>query len=117
VHTELFGALPAINPGIIDTKHPAPHQPSGPEGTGAQITFARSGLTVRWAKQFRSLLELADSCDVPTRYSCRTGVCHTCLTPVLLGDVTYAPDPLEPPADGTVLICCAQPDTDLVLDL
>jgi hypothetical protein len=25
--------------------------------------------------------------------------------------------PLEPPADGQVLICCAQPDTDIVLDM
>lgn len=32
-------------------------------------------------------------------------------------DVTYSPDPLEPPADGEVLICCAQPGTDIVLDM
>jgi hypothetical protein len=36
-------------------------------------------------------------------------VCHTCVTPLLAGGVTYSPDPLEPPADGEVLICCAQP--------
>jgi hypothetical protein len=27
------------------------------------------------------------------------------------------PDPLEPPAPGSALICCARPETDLVLDL
>jgi ferredoxin len=37
---------------------------------------------------------------VPTRWSCRTGVCHTCVTPILSGDITYAPEPLELPADG-----------------
>jgi ferredoxin len=72
---------------------------------------------VRWAKEHGSLLELADSCDVLTRYSCRTGVCHTCITPLLSGDVAYSPDPLDAPADGTVLICCARPDTDVVLDM
>src|SRR5262249_8879989 len=41
VHTELFGALAPINPGVTDTRHATPHQPSGPEGTGPQITFAR----------------------------------------------------------------------------
>ena len=116
-HIELFGALAPVNPGVTDVRHVTPHQPPGPEGTGPQITFARSGLTVPWAKQFGSLLELADACDVPTRFSCRTGVCHTCITPLLTGGVTYSPDPLEPPADGEVLICCSRPATDIVLDM
>jgi ferredoxin-NADP reductase/MOSC domain-containing protein YiiM len=117
VHTELFGALAAINPGRTDVRSVPPHQPPGPAGTGPRVTFARSGLTVRWANRPGSLLDLADACDVPTRYSCRTGVCHTCVTPLLTGAVTYAPDPLEPPADGSVLLCCAHPDSDLVLDM
>jgi ferredoxin-NADP reductase/MOSC domain-containing protein YiiM len=117
IHTELFGALPALHPGVVDGRHIAPHQPPGPRGAGPQITFGRSGLTVPWADRDRSLLELAESCDVPTRFSCRTGVCHTCLTAVLSGGLTYAPEPLERPADGEALICCAQPVGDLVLDL
>jgi ferredoxin len=117
VHEELFGALPAINPGLTDVRHRTPHPPAGPVGTGPEITFARSGLTVRWAERQRSVLDLADSCDVPTRYSCRTGVCHTCVTPVLFGGFTYAPAPLEPPPAGSALICCAQPTSDLVIDL
>jgi ferredoxin-NADP reductase len=117
LHTELFGALPAINPGMTDVRRPRPHPPAGATGTGPEISFARSGLTVRWADQYRSLLELAESCDVPTRFACRTGVCHTCITPILTGSVRYAPPPLEPPAGGCALICCAQPTDDLVLDL
>jgi ferredoxin len=96
---------------------PAPHQPSGPPGAGPRITFARSGLSVRWSDERGSLLELADACEVPTRYSCRSGVCHTCITSVLSGELSYAPDPLELPGPGEALICCARPDTDLVLDL
>ena len=117
LHTELFGARPAINPGITDPRPIAPHQPPGPPGTGPQITFARSGLTVRWSERHRSLLELADSCDVATRWSCRTGVCHTCVTPVLSGDVSYDPNPLEMPGIDEALICCAQPTSDVVVDL
>jgi ferredoxin len=81
------------------------------------VTFARSGISVPVAADSRSVLDLADACDVPSRWGCRAGVCHTCTTPLLSGDVTYSPDPLEPPADGQVLICCARPDTDLVLDM
>jgi len=117
LHTELFGSRSAINPGVTDVRHTPPHQPPGPTGTGPQITFGRSGLTVRWSGRQRSLLELADVCDVPTRWSCRTGVCHTCVTPVLSGDVRYDPEPLESPGPGEALICCARPVGDLVVDL
>jgi ferredoxin-NADP reductase len=117
VHTELFGALPAVNPGVVDVHRPLPHQPAGPAGAGPQVAFARSGLTVAWSDRRRSLLDLADDCDVPTRFSCRTGVCHTCTTAVLSGAFDYAPEPLELPAAGEALICCARPAGELVLDL
>jgi ferredoxin-NADP reductase len=117
IHTELFGALPSINPGLTGQTRRPPHPPAGAPGTGPLVTFARSGISVPFAASGRSLLDLAEACDVPSRWSCRTGVCHTCTTPLLSGDVTYSPDPLGPPADGQVLICCARPDTDLVLDM
>jgi ferredoxin-NADP reductase/MOSC domain-containing protein YiiM len=117
IHTELFGALASINPGLTGQTRPPPHQPPGPPGTGPLVTFARSGITAPFGNNGRSVLDLADACDVPTRWSCRTGVCHTCVTPLLSGDITYSPDPLEPPADGQVLICCTQPATDIVLDM
>ncbi len=117
IHTELFGALPPVTPGLTGQTRRPPHQPPGPPGTGPLVTFARSGISTPFAEERRSVLELADACDVPSRWSCRTGVCHTCITPLLSGSVTYSPAPLEPPDDGKVLICCAQPDTDIVLDM
>ncbi len=117
IRTELFGALPPINPGISGQARRAPHQPDGPAGPGPLVTFARSGITAAFGAGRRSVLELADACDVPSRWSCRAGVCHTCVTPLLAGQVRYAPDPLERPAGGEVLICCAQPGTDIVLDM
>jgi ferredoxin len=85
-----------------------------------QLSIARtasSRIAVPFPGEQRGMLDLADACDVPTRWGCRTGVCHTCITLLLSGDVTYSPDPLEAPADGQVLICCAQPSTDIVLDM
>lgn len=117
IHTELFGALPPINPGIVDSPRPAPHRPAGPAGTGPPVSFSRSGVTVNWSPEYPSILELAEACDVPTRFSCRSGVCHTCVTPVIGGATVYDQPPLELPPDGTVLICVAQPCEDLVLDL
>ncbi len=117
VHTELFGAAPAMTPGIAEAPRHAPHLPAGHTGEGPLISFARSGLSVRWDSRFHDLLELAEACDVPVRWSCRTGVCHTCETGLIVGAVSYRPDPVEPPADGNVLICCSQPQDDIVIDL
>lgn len=117
VHTELFGARPPINPGVVGVHVVPPHQPTGATGTGPLVTFARSGIGVRASDRFGSLLELAEACDVPTQWSCRTGVCHTCVTPLLSGDIDYVNPPLEEPGSGEVLICCAQPRDDIVLDL
>jgi ferredoxin-NADP reductase/MOSC domain-containing protein YiiM len=118
IHSELFGALPPINPGIVaGAERTPPHPPAGPPGTGPSITFARSGLTVNWSANYGSILDFAEACDVPTRFSCRSGVCHVCETGVVAGTTKYVQAPLEPPGPGTVLICSAAPDTDLVLDL
>ncbi|MGW7370111.1 MOSC domain-containing protein [Streptomyces sp. NPDC054841] len=117
IHRELFSALPAINPGITPTAAVRPHQPPGPTGSGPLVTFARSGITTRWSPARASLLGLAEACDIPTRWSCRTGVCHTCITPLVSGTVTYTTQPLELPEPGTVLVCCSEPTTEVVLDL
>jgi ferredoxin-NADP reductase/MOSC domain-containing protein YiiM len=117
VHTEIFGAAPSQTPGIAAAVTRPPHPPAGEPGTGPAVAFARSGLTVPWDPGYASLLELAEACDVPVRWSCRTGVCHTCETGVLSGQVSYAPDPVDDPAEGDILICCSQPAGDLALDL
>jgi ferredoxin-NADP reductase/MOSC domain-containing protein YiiM len=116
VHTEIFGALEGITPGMAQVVH-TPHLPQGPPGVGPPVTFARSGITAAWDRQFASLLELAEACDVPVRWSCRTGVCHTCMTGLIGGSVIYDPEPLERPAPGSVLVCCAQPNAGVTLDL
>jgi ferredoxin-NADP reductase/MOSC domain-containing protein YiiM len=117
VRTEIFGAAPAQTPGLAPVAAWPPHPPTGEPADGPLIEFARSSLTVHWDPGQASLLELAEACDVLVRWSCRTGVCHTCETGLLSGTVSYAPDPVEDPADGSALICCSQPQGDLVLDL
>jgi ferredoxin-NADP reductase/MOSC domain-containing protein YiiM len=116
VHTEIFGSLEAITPGMAQVVH-TPHVPQGPPGSGPPVSFARSGITAAWDAKFASLLELAEACDVPVRWSCRIGVCHTCMTGLIDGSVTYNPEPLERPAAGNVLVCCSQPNAGVTLDL
>ena len=116
VHAETFGGLGGFTPGIAETAH-KPHSPEGEPGTGPMVSFARSGVSAAWSGRFGSLLEMAEACDVPVRWACRTGVCHTCMTGLIGGTVRYAPEPLERPAAGNVLVCCSQPEANVILDL
>jgi ferredoxin-NADP reductase/MOSC domain-containing protein YiiM len=117
IHTETFGSGESRTPGIVNSHYRPVHSPGGPSGSGPLVSFARSDLSIRWHPKYQSLLELAEACDVPVRWSCRTGVCHTCETGLVDGAVDYQPDPLESPAEGNVLICCSRPRSDVVIDL
>ena len=116
VHTETFGSLEAITPGMAQVNH-TPHLPQGRPGSGPPVSFARSGITAAWDPKFASLLEMAEACDVPVRWSCRTGVCHTCMTGLIAGSIVYNPEPLERPSPGNVLVCCSRPSAEVTLDL
>jgi ferredoxin-NADP reductase/MOSC domain-containing protein YiiM len=115
--TELFGAGETVEPGIHSGQPRPVHQPKGTGGQGPQVSFTRSGLTVAWRSDWHNLLELAEACDVPVRWACRTGVCHTCECALIGGAVDYRPEPLESPAKGNVLICCSRPRNDIEIDL
>jgi ferredoxin-NADP reductase/MOSC domain-containing protein YiiM/ferredoxin len=117
IHSELFGSKPSLTPGIAAAPKTPVHKPPGAPGPGPMVSFARSGLNVCWGPSYASLLELAEACDVPVRWSCRTGVCHNCESGLVAGEVSYTPDPLDPPAEGNLLICCAQPQGYVVIDL
>ncbi|WP_353064125.1 MOSC and FAD-binding oxidoreductase domain-containing protein [Tunturibacter psychrotolerans] len=117
VHAETFGPGGSMTPGVIGATARPPHPPDTLGGLGPLVSFARSNLTVAWDKRFQSLLELAEACDVPVRWACRTGVCHTCETSLISGTVNYQLEPLQAAADGHILICCCQPNDELVVDL
>ena len=117
VHSENFGSGPSLTPGVVAAPPRAPHLPDRPAGAGPMVSFARSNLALHWDPAFQSLFELAEACDVPVRWACRTGVCHTCETGLIAGAVDYSIDPLTPPGDGNLLICCSRPRGDIVLDL
>lgn len=80
------------------------------------IHFERSGVDAEWTEGDPTLLEIAEEAGIPADYGCRFGACLACSTPVLQGEVRY-PAPEIVPIPGEVLICCAEPVSDLVLDL
>jgi ferredoxin-NADP reductase/MOSC domain-containing protein YiiM/ferredoxin len=118
IFAEIFNGGEARNPGIVGVTALAPHLPEGDANTGPLVSFARSGIAVHWnASRYQSILELAEACDVPVRWACRTGVCHNCESGLVSGAITYDPEPLDKPAGGNLLICCSRPSGDVVVDL
>ena len=80
-----------------------------PAALAAFVAMARER---RWRAAQKAQLH-----DVPVRWACRTGVCHNCETGLIAGAVDYFVEPLTPPANGNLLICCSRPRADTVLDL
>ena len=118
IRVEIFNGGESMTPGVVGAATRAPHRPTNDADTGPLVSFARSGIAAHWkASAYQSILELAEACDVPVRWSCRTGVCHNCESGLVSGAVGYAPEPLDKPADGNVLVCCSQPTGDVVIDL
>jgi ferredoxin-NADP reductase/MOSC domain-containing protein YiiM len=119
IHVELFNGGESMSPGVVGATARPPHLPADEANaaTGLLVSFARSGIAAHWKPSYQSLLELAEACDVPVRWSCRTGVCHNCESGLVSGAVAYAPEPLDRPAEGNLLVCCAQPTGDVVIDL
>ena len=118
IHIELFNGGESSTPGVVGAKARAPHPPSNEASTGPLLSFARSGISTHWdASRYASILEMAEACDVPVRWACRTGVCHNCESGLVSGAIVYDPQPLDQPADGNLLVCCSQPASDVVVDL
>jgi ferredoxin-NADP reductase/MOSC domain-containing protein YiiM len=118
IHVELFSGSESMTPGVVGASPRTPHLPKDDADTGPLVSFARSGIAAHWnASAYQSILELAEACDVPVRWSCRTGVCHNCESGLVSGAVVYEPEPLDKPAEGNLLVCCAQPVTDVAVDL
>jgi ferredoxin-NADP reductase/MOSC domain-containing protein YiiM len=117
IHQEVFGPADSIEPGVVKDEAKTPHPPVQSLGNGPIVSFTRSGLAVPWDNKFKSLLEFAEACDVPVKWSCRSGVCHMCECGLLSGKLRYSPEPLDQPAAGNALICCSTPESQLDLDL
>ncbi len=117
IHYEFFGPASALKD---DARPAGPAKVPSAEAElagGIQVMFARSGVTAGWDPACESILDLAEQHGLNPDYSCRSGICHTCLCPLAEGEVEYLEEPLDQPDPGCVLICCSRPKTSLVIEL
>ena len=87
-------------------------------GETKTVTFAKSGKTATWKPSDGTLLEFAEAQGIDAPYSCRAGICLTCMCGLEGGEVEYDEPPTGTPDDGSVLICVSKPKTEtVVIDL
>jgi hypothetical protein len=81
-----------------------------------QVTFGRSGKSVRWEPSAGNLLEFARAQGVRIDSGCCAGSCGSCLVAIKSGAVDYLKPPDAEPEQGACLTCICRPKGDLVLD-
>lgn len=98
---------------------PAPAEDAAPNSAVGAITveFRKSGIVAKWNDSAQSLLSFAENQGLTPDFSCRAGICGTCTSRIISGDVSYFEDPLEDLGQGELLLCCSRPKTAIVLDL
>lgn len=88
--------------------------------TAFDVTFAQSGITAR-VEPGRSIIEVAKEHGIAVITSCEEGICGTCETPVLAGEIDHRDSVLsdqEKASGCTMLICVSRCRSSLlVLDL
>jgi ferredoxin-NADP reductase len=91
--------------------------PANSTAESAEIVFAKFGKTATWTPDDGSILEFAEANGLEPDYSCRQGICGTCVCQLREGEVDYQQPPIAQVEPGSVLICIAQPKTAIVLGL
>ena len=107
----------------LGSRRPAPRDPSSPgSGSGSPphhaVQLRRSGRTIE-CRADESILDAALRAGVRPPSMCREGVCGTCRTTLVAGDVDLQhaggirPQQVE---RGEILLCCSRPRGDVVVD-
>jgi ferredoxin-NADP reductase len=124
------GMMESLVPALLDWGVPAadihyeafgPASVRGMTGVGVgvapcEVQFARSGRSLRWSGEERSLLEVAEQGGVPLESGCRAGNCGQCRMMVAAGRVVHVKPPGVELIDSECLACIARPDGDVILD-
>jgi ferredoxin-NADP reductase/MOSC domain-containing protein YiiM/predicted pyridoxine 5'-phosphate oxidase superfamily flavin-nucleotide-binding protein len=117
VHYEFFGPASALTEDS-EPRGQAPARPPSEElGGECEVAFARSGITAAWDPACETILDLAEHHGLSPPYSCRSGICRTCMCELVEGEVKYLEEPLNAPDPGCVLICVSRPKTKIVVDI
>ena len=81
------------------------------------VELSKSGRRFLWDDSSESLLEFIEDQGIQPDFSCRSGICGTCVHSLVSGEVDYFAEPLNEPEPGEVFLCCSRPKTSVVIEL
>lgn len=115
---EFFGPASLLKTGGGEA-NPVPPviAPKVVDNGGCTVQLQRSGLEFVWDDSALSLLDFLEANGVEPEFSCRAGICGSCVHGLVSGEITYFEEPLDEMASDKVLLCCARPSSSIVLDL
>lgn len=115
---EFFGPAAVLDTERNDSSPRAPVRttPANEAAQAITVEFRKSGLTAAWEDSI-SLLDFAEKQGLKPDFSCRAGICGSCKSTLLEGDVDYFEEPLDEVEEGSVLICSCKPKSSIVVDL
>ncbi|CAN7668207.1 2Fe-2S iron-sulfur cluster-binding protein [Pararhizobium sp. LjRoot238] len=118
---EFFGPASLLTPSKpkVDTTPGASIAPPSAEtrSGGIEITLGKSNAKFAWDPTSESILSFLESNGIEPEFSCRAGVCGSCVQALVSGNVEYVEEPLDDVPAGRVLLCCSKPVNSVVLDL
>jgi ferredoxin-NADP reductase/phenylpropionate dioxygenase-like ring-hydroxylating dioxygenase large terminal subunit len=106
IHYESFGPGTVLRP-EIPKKSAAPV--NGTRPSAVRVRFMRSAAEATWQSGNGTLLEFAEESGLAPAFGCRSGICGSCKTRIIGGNVDYREEPLAPRAHDEVLLCCSVP--------
>lgn len=119
IYYEFFGPATVLKDGGDDAADDKPdNAPEAAPANGMTVTFRKSDLSLAWDTAHETILEMAEANGLTPAFSCRSGVCQTCILDLIEGEIEYIHDDVIPPQEeGKVLICSSAPKTDIVIDI
>ena len=114
INYEFFGPVLALKEGAEASGDRVEAPESSEE---LKVSFMKAGMTAQWDSSIESILDLAEAQGLRPAFSCRAGICHTCSSKLIHGEVEYISEPLDMPDPGCVLICVSKPKTNLIVDI
>jgi hypothetical protein len=106
----------AFGPATVKKKAAQPTPSETVHMAKMEVTFGRSGKTVRWEPSLGNLLDFAREQGVRIDSGCCAGSCGSCLVAIRSGAVEYLKTPDAEPEAGACLTCICRPKGNVVLD-
>ncbi len=115
---EFFGPATVLEPDSVPVQATSrPPERIDPSSDATIVEFRKSGVKAAWDDKSESLLAFAEAHGLSPEFSCRAGICGTCKSHLIDGEVAYFEEPLDDLKPGEVLLCCSKPLGPVILEI